>query len=42
MMDSVAFIESTARCGTQPLKTIETHTCGEPTRIVYEGYPELQ
>ncbi len=27
-------------CGTE-LKTVEMHTCGEPTRIVYSGYPDL-
>lgn len=42
IMDPLAFIASTARKGTMPLKTIEMHTCGEPTRIVYEGYPDLR
>lgn len=41
-MDPLAFIRSTARKSTKPLKTIEMHTCGEPTRIVYDGYPDLQ
>ena len=26
----------------QPIKTVEMHTTGEPTRIIYSGFPQLQ
>jgi trans-L-3-hydroxyproline dehydratase len=28
--------------GQHTIKSVDTHTCGEPTRIIYEGYPNIQ
>ena len=39
-MDLPSFIRPFAKSGTE-IKTIEMHTTGEPTRIVYAGYPDL-
>lgn len=38
-MDLPAFIRDVASTA---IKTVDMHTCGEPTRIVYEGFPDLQ
>jgi trans-L-3-hydroxyproline dehydratase len=37
-MDVVA---SLSRSDPHPISCIEMHTSGEPTRIIYHGYPEL-
>lgn len=37
-MDAPAFIRRSAGA---EIKTIEMHTTGEPTRIVYSGFPDL-
>lgn len=39
-MEIPSFISSAAQNSPQ-IKTIEMHTTGEPTRIVYSGYPDI-
>ena len=39
-MDVPYFINESAKAGAK-IKTIEMHTTGEPTRIVYSGFPDL-
>lgn len=38
VMDIPNFI---TQCADHEIKTVEMHTTGEPTRIVYSGFPDL-
>jgi len=39
-MELPAFLRASSAHGIE-IKTIEMHTTGEPTRIIYAGYPKL-
>ena len=39
---AASFLPQLERSMSKVVRTIDMHTCGEPTRIVYQGFPHAE